>query len=624
MVEAYSTCTHESSSYSNIFALTAGTGKISDSSFLSFASSIGLIPLKPGCQFPAYGAPHILTPVSLLTATSTSFGSFPRTAATSLATIKPTPPSGPDLLVASPTEFKPSAPSGPELLVASPTEFFKPPSNKPTQHDIPNNNEALQEKLPERTTTTTRTVIPAPSIVTTHDEGISRPKEEIQSSPNPNEPLLFTLPGNQIITAGPGNVASISSEYIIGDHTLTPGGSITVSGTPIYLAPSASEVIVGSQTVHPQQKHSPSSPPQPIFIGGGQTLTAQSDKLGYTYIVDDQTLIPGGTVTVSGTSIYLAPSASEVIIGSQTVHLQQPPSPSSPQPILIGGSQTLTAQSDKLAYIIDDQTLTPGGTIAVSGTSIYLAPSASELIIIGSQTIQLQAEAHRPPYDQHITIGGQPLTAQSDRSGYISNGQTIQPGSPAITIAGKYVSLEPSMSALIIIDGSSSSSSTIPLIVKPPFPTLAIIAGKTIAFAPKTTSGPEYEEYIIDGQTLRPGYPAITVSGIAISLAAAAPSSAASATALVIIGGTKTSPLVPLFTTPGTATTSTSSTSGHQPGLGDLILGGFNSATTATEQKNATQAFSGRATSVRSSSHYPERLIFFIIIIVNIGICIWV
>lgn len=76
------------------------------------------------------------------------------------------------------------------------------------------------------------------------------------------------------------------------------------------------------------------------------------------------------------------------------------------------------------------------------------------------------------------------------------------------------------MSALII-DGSS----TIPLITA--FPTLTI-AGKTIA--PKSAS-----EYIINSQTLRPGYSAITVSGIAISLA---PSASA-----LVIGGTKTSPL---------------------------------------------------------------------------------
>lgn len=164
----------------------------------------------------------------------------------------------------------------------------------------------------------------------------------------------------------------------------------------------------------------------------------------------------------------------------------------------------------------------------MSGTPIYLAPSAFK-VIVGSQTVHLQQSS--PSSHQPIIIGRKTLTAQSDRSGYIINGQTIQPGSPAITIAGKSVSLDPSKSTLII-----------------------------------------------DGHALRPGYPAITVSGIVISL------ESSSASTLVIISGTKSSLLTP-FTTPAAAATATSISTSDQPGLGDLIMGGFNSATATTTEK---------------------------------------
>ena len=48
--------------------------------------------------------------------------------------------------------------------------------------------------------------------------------------------------GSQVVTA------NSNSQYIIGSQTLTTGGLLSVSGTPVSLAPGATEVIIGSST----------------------------------------------------------------------------------------------------------------------------------------------------------------------------------------------------------------------------------------------------------------------------------------------------------------------------------------------------------------------------------------
>ena len=230
MVEPYYTCTHETPTCAKI-------GEIVDTNFLNFVSSIGIFQ-KLYCSFEEEFHLHLLTKVSLFTIICISFGSFPRTV--TLLTIKSSPLSKPVFLIVSLKKFKLSPPLGSDLLATLSTEILKTFYNLPTQ-EIPDNNE-VQKKLQE---IIAQIIIPAPLFVIIYEE-IFKPKE-IQHVPNGS--VLLTLLGNQIITAGE-NVPSIS-EYIFGIYIWTSGGSKTVSGTPIYLTPSTSKVIIGSQTVHP-------------------------------------------------------------------------------------------------------------------------------------------------------------------------------------------------------------------------------------------------------------------------------------------------------------------------------------------------------------------------------------
>ncbi|CAD6594441.1 MAG: hypothetical protein ASARMPRED_009442 [Alectoria sarmentosa] len=295
-------------------------------------------------------------------------------------------------------------------------------------------------------------------------------------------------------TAGAETVtANSASQYVFGGQTLTPGGpAITVSGTRISLAPGGTEVFVGSSTIELVPTFTPRPSPPPLTLGS-QIYTADSKS---EYTLAGQTLIPGGpALTISGTRLSLAPSATQVVVGSSTIRFR----PTFTPPPLKLGSQTFTANSAS-DYIIDGQTLVPGSpAITVSGTPISLAPDATQ-VVIGSRTIDLVSAAI-PPL---LTFDSKTFTANS-ASDYIIDGQTLVPGAPALTLSNTPISLAPDASEVVI--GVSTeilrSSATIPPIV----------------IGSQTFTANSASDFIIDGQTLIPGAPALTISNTPISLA---------------------------------------------------------------------------------------------------------
>ena len=280
----------------------------------------------------------------------------------------------------------------------------------------------------------------------------------------PHSPSPLTL-GSHIYTV------NSKSEYIIAGQTLTPGGlAITVLGTRLSLAPSATQVIVGSSTIG----LGPTFTPPPLTVGS-QTFTANSAS---DYIIDGQTLVPGApAITISGTPISLAPAATQAVIGHSTIAL----TPATTSPLLTFGSRTFTANS-AADYIIDDQTLTPGApAITISNTPISLAPDASEAVI-GGNTETLRSGPTLPL----IVIGSQTFTA-NNAGAYVIGGQTITPGSSGIVVPGSLLAPAPSLSVFTI-------------------------AGQVFTANPTAFS--------IHGTTISAGGPGVTISGTPVSLEA--------------------------------------------------------------------------------------------------------
>ena len=161
--------------------------------------------------------------------------------------------------------------------------------------------------------------------------------------------------------------ANSAGQYIAGGQTLAAGSQITVSGQPISLplsgnavihgpstqaiAPasasasvviagfsvtpnSAGQYIVGSQALAPSSPitgaPSPTGlPTQPI---DGQPVTANSQS---QYIIGSQSLASGGAITLSSTTISLAPSACQVVVGGTTMSLSAPRTLGNPPPLTI-------------------------------------------------------------------------------------------------------------------------------------------------------------------------------------------------------------------------------------------------------------------------------------------------
>lgn len=108
--------------------------------------------------------------------------------------------------------------------------------------------------------------------------------------------------------------ADASSDFVIASQTLTPGGVITVLGTPIRLAPAANDVVIGSST----QTLSSSAviTPADVFTVGGQVVTAYPSG----FAIGGTSVLPGGKgVQVAGTEVSLAPGGTLVLGNSSVV-----------------------------------------------------------------------------------------------------------------------------------------------------------------------------------------------------------------------------------------------------------------------------------------------------------------
>lgn len=207
------------------------------------------------------------------------------------------------------------------------------------------------------------------------------------------------------VTAGPSNIL-INQEpsgdnFVIGDSTtLTPGQTVTIDDTPIAIQTSEgrTEVIVGTAVVPLQHDDTEPSyadnaeitaaptPLPPVLTIGTSTITANDQT---QYIVADQTLVPGGPVlTVSGTTLSLAPSATALIINGETTVLTP----------LVGGVYTTVVPAaltfnnhvyttNRAGWIIMGQgtTLIPGGSpVTIDGTTLSLEHSGTAVIVQGT------------------------------------------------------------------------------------------------------------------------------------------------------------------------------------------------------------------------------------------------
>ena len=303
--------------------------------------------------------------------------------------------------------------------------------------------------------------------------------------PDPLSPQIFTV-GGQIVSAVPSALA-------IGGTTIRPGDpGITISGTPVSLAPSGTLFVGGV----PTQLTTPGPAPPQVYIVGGQTITADPSGVA----VGDTTIHPGDAgITLAGTAVSLGPSGTLYVGGVPT----KLPSvdPTTPQIFTVGG-QTFTAAPTGLT--VSGITLHPGDpALIISGTPVSLATSGT-LYINNVPTPLLSPN----PSPQIFTIGGQTVTASP--TGLTFGGTTLHPGDPAITLSGTPISLGPS--GTLFINGIPTVLPPAPSSSSPPPAETFLINGQAVTV--------DATDIVVAGSTLFPGSAPVTVGGQAISLAA--------------------------------------------------------------------------------------------------------
>ncbi|KAK5127480.1 hypothetical protein LTR85_006819 [Meristemomyces frigidus] len=179
--------------------------------------------------------------------------------------------------------------------------------------------------------------------------------------------------GDSTSILGLGNVVAGSSGFVAAGSTvpysaLTGADSVARTGLP---AQTSVEVAEGQQTV--------------VTIGG-QVLTASSLSNGVV-LENGQTTVTatadGAAITI-GTQVVSAASAGQLVAGSSTIDL----SPTPAAVVFTLGGQTYTADSATDFAIGSGATVTPGGVVTVSGTTLSLAPSGSYIVVDGvTQTL---------------------------------------------------------------------------------------------------------------------------------------------------------------------------------------------------------------------------------------------
>ena len=259
---------------------------------------------------------------------------------------------------------------------------------------------------------------------------------ELLSKPQQGQtPATYSQAGSQAPEtpiSGLTYSANSASKIVVEGQTIEPGApTVTISGTSFSLVPNGGPAIISGST---QKLVLPTSPlVVPTLSFGGSTYTANSAS---QFIVAGEALNPGSQITVSGTPISLAAGGTIAVVGSSTQVLAPNTTPTGSAILTFAGS-SYTADSSS-GFLIDGQTLKPGGAITVQSNIISLNQGGSAAIIGGSSTQYLSTPYVTATPGAVITFGGSTYTLNS-ASDFEIGGQSLSEGG-VITVGGTPIS----------------------------------------------------------------------------------------------------------------------------------------------------------------------------------------
>ncbi|KAL6713850.1 hypothetical protein ACLMJK_008344 [Lecanora helva] len=397
---------------------------IDTSSFSAFllanTALVGSFPMLASCLYQSYGfgPPAVKIPVSALTATTTTTTRISDSPSTSAA---PGSPITPLIAPSTPLPKPPPVQTKASVMSASPSSLAIQSQNLPQQDspDLP---------LGDQKPATQESGQPDP---THRSYPFSKAQQWQATQPN----LYGAAP---VITYASREIyPDQSSRYDLpGIGVLQPGGfPVTFQDVVYSLAPSASAINSNGRNIPIAVVRGPSKPlsgPRKLaFLGSVYTAGPSSN-----IVIGSQTLVPGGSaITLLSTPIVLASDGTIAVIGTDTTTLKQADSPTE-VPVLSFGDATYPAISSS-AFFIAGQSLTPGGSITISGTPLAY-PIDANVVVVGTSTQPLSLASITTFPSLILTFGGNVYTADSDLEFDIGS-QTLTRGG-IITISGTPIS----------------------------------------------------------------------------------------------------------------------------------------------------------------------------------------
>ena len=473
------------------------------------ASDTSLMELHPylaSCRYYPFGIgpPVLQLPVTALTATVTTTikedSPFPTNGAAPGNTVRPSVPAQ--------TTTLQKSPSNPGSLSLG-SSNASPTSDPKTQHIAQSVKYVPSQPGSDSNPPIDHTPSPVDgNPVSASKAGIATLGSNI---PQASAPAKTVAAAPQISYAGTIIEPDEASQYDLPNiGTISPGGPAVTADNIIYsLAPSATALVSNGVQVSitPIAKEaSIESFPPGILAFGGTTYIADASS---HFIIARQTVNPARpAVTVAGTPISLAADASIVVIGGSTVPIAYSPTIDIPTatPTLTFAGSSYTADVSS-AFVIDDQTLSPGGSIEVHGTPILYPSHANKVVVDGTtQSLSYDEKSSPAAIAPVLTLARSSYTADAS-SVFTIEGQTLTPGA-AITVHGTRVSYPTSGGEVVI--GSSTQSLSFATT------TASALEAPIFTFDGTTYTADASSHFIIDGQTLVPGS-VITVSGTPFS-----------------------------------------------------------------------------------------------------------
>ena len=275
---------------------------------------------------------------------------------------------------------------------------------------------------------------------------------------------LVSMNGQPAVTFGGSPITAEilggTTVFVLNGQTLGPGSAVTVDGTTFSL-PSGlhgSSIVINGRTTR-------LVPGLPELTVNNVPITATVASGTTEFVLaEGQTLTPGGQLVVSGTTYSLPVSGrgSTIVVNGATSRLNPTHLPVLPYG---GESVTATIASGTTAFIFGPgETLTPGGVVTISGTTISLPASASgSVVVVNGVTSTLDSSSGYSPISAPaIVVDGKTITATT-RDGTveydISPSTTLFPDGQ-IVISGTTYSLVGGTA--LVVNGKTSTLSTSP------------------------------------------------------------------------------------------------------------------------------------------------------------------